>query len=225
MRALRRALAAACLGLLLPISAMARAEAAELAIAPVIQQTPEWCWAAAAEMVLRHFRFPDLNPAGNYQCAIVGAQGGACARDCSLCLSGGGTTQRIAGVIRQYAELTRALTGFVVPGFDPRTAGILSPRQIAAAIDRGAPLLAGVSPQAPPTAPGLGLSRHAVVIEGYLAHGDSFAVIVNDPFPYSASFVAPYLGVGGAALQPGQFVVPYAAFVHRLRYENTIVFN
>jgi hypothetical protein len=225
MRRLLRILALACCGLLLPALGMARAEGAELGIAPVIQQTPEWCWAAAAEMVLGYYRFPNLNPAGNYQCAIVGAQGGQCSQNCTLCISGGGTTQRIALVIRQYAELARAMTGAFVAGFNPRTTGILSAREIAASIDRGAPLLAGISPQAPPTAPGMGLSRHAVVVEGYLAKGDSFGVIVNDPFPYSPTLTPPYLSVGGATLQPGQFVVPYRAFVQYLHYENTIVFD
>jgi hypothetical protein len=48
------------LGLLLP-GAMLHSDpvsAAELGIAPVKQLTPEWCWAASAEMILRTTAFP-----------------------------------------------------------------------------------------------------------------------------------------------------------------------
>lgn len=218
-------LAAILLGLLLAARQAPAADSADLGIAPVVQQTPQWCWAAAAEMVLTYYGYPNLNPTGDYQCGIVAAQGGVCADNCGFCLSGGGSTQRIAAVIRQYSELAHALTGAHVAGFDPRTAGILSEAQIARAIDRRAPLLAGITPQGYAPPPGQGLSQHDVVIEGYERRGGVFSVIVNDPYPFPPGVPPPYLFVGGELRQPGQYVVPYRAFLRDLRYGNTILFE
>lgn len=66
----------------------------ELPIAPIAQQTEVWCWAASAEMILRYYNEPNLNPAGNYQCGVVGGYyyllGGPshpCVSNCFLCQS------------------------------------------------------------------------------------------------------------------------------------------
>ncbi len=200
-------------------------KATDLAIDPVAQRTPLWCWAAAAQMVLEHYGFPNLNPAGDFQCGVVGAQGGYCAANCALCLNSGGTTARIAAVMNQYVMLARQMTGFRNPDFRIGLAGILSPQQIIDSIDGDAPVLAGISPSGVPYPPGAGFSQHAVVIVGYDGDERNLSVIINDPYPYSPPMSAPYAHVGAKMLQPGQYWVPYRAFVGRLNYGNSITFK
>jgi hypothetical protein len=201
-----------------------QAQATDLDIDPIAQQAPEWCWAAAAQMVLTHYRFPNLNQVGNYQCGVVGAQGGMCAANCALCLGAGGTTQRIAAVLVNYAQVATAMTGFQGEGFHPRTGGIMSPGQIIADIDNGAPILAGITPTGIPYPPGLGFSQHAVVIVGYEGDEENLAVIINDPYPYSPPLI-PYLLAGGQMLQPGQYQLSYRTFVQVFHYGNSIRFD
>jgi len=220
---------AALLGLLLLAAVVTgagrnRAFAADLDIDPIAQQTPEWCWAAAAEMVLSHYGFPNLNPGGNFQCGVVGAQGGPCAMNCGFCLGAGGTTQRIAVVIATYARVAAAVTGFESDGFHPKARGIMSPGQIIAAIDDDAPVLAGITPSGVPYPPGSGFSQHAVVIVGYEGDESALDVIINDPYPYPPSMI-PYVHAGAQMLQPGQYRVPYPMFVGVFHYGNSITFD
>jgi hypothetical protein len=140
--------------------------AGDLAINPVVQQAPGWCWAAAAQMVLAHYGFPNLNPNGNYQCGVVSAQGGSCSANCGFCLNPAGSNQRVAAVIQAYAQSAAQARGFASPNFQPRLYGILPPQEIIRAVDNNAPILAGISPTLL-IPPGLGLSQHAVVIVGY----------------------------------------------------------
>src|SRR5262249_7148560 len=158
--------------------------AAVLGIPPVAQQTPEWCWAASAQMVFQYLGFPNLNQVGNYQCGVVAAQGGQCMANCAYCLNGGGTTQRIAVVMQMYALLAQQMTGFQSPNFQPRSAGILSPQQITSYIDGNTPVIAGITPSSIPYPPGMGFSQHAVVIVGYDTSAGGFNVVINDPYPY-----------------------------------------
>ncbi len=204
---------------------MRPAKATVLHIDPTAQQTPEWCWAAASTMVLVHYHFPNLNQVGNYQCGVVGAQGGPCVVNCGLCLGAGGTTQRIAAVIRTYAVVAAQMTGFTNPDFNPQTAGILSPDEIIESIDDDAPILAGITPNGIPFPPGLGFSQHAVVIVGYEGDASRLDVIINDPFPYQMGFPPPYLQAGGQMVRPGQYRLPYLTFVQVFRYGNSITFN
>jgi Papain-like cysteine protease AvrRpt2 len=201
------------------------ARAKELNIPPVAQQTAELCWAASAEMILSFYRFPNLNPIGNYQCAVVAAQGSPCNINCGLpvCLAGGGTTQRIAMVIRQYIAWEAQVRGFSVPSLTVGNVGILSPQEIVSSIDGGTPILAGISPQGIPFPPGLGFSQHAVVIIGYENTGHGFEIIFNDPYPYSG--IAPYLQTGGRLLQLGRYQLPYSTFIQIFHYGNSITFG
>jgi hypothetical protein len=211
---------------LLACSAFAlTAKASELDITPVAQETSEWCWAASAEMVFTHYGVPNLNPGGNFQCAVVGAQGGPCAANCALCLNGGGTTQRIAVVLRQYMNFARAMTGYTNSDISIRTHGILSKSQIIKSIDDDAPIIAGVSPTGIAYPPGMGFSEHAVVIVGYEAgegDNDSLTLIINDPFPPSVNI---WLAAGAETTEPGQYKMSYERFISRMRYGNSITFD
>jgi hypothetical protein len=193
-----------------------------LHVPPVAQQRAELCWAAAAEMILSYYGVPNLNPVGNYQCAIVAAQGSPCNIYCGMpmCLAGGGTAQRIAAVLRQYvlwaSQISRSSARLKI-----HNRGILSPQEISSSIDNGSPILAGISPQMP-LPPGLGLSQHAVVIIGYENTSRGFEVVFNDPSPYPT--FPTYLEVGGRALQAGQFQLSYNAFIQVFNYGNSITF-
>ena len=197
--------------------------AGDLAINPVVQQAPGWCWAAAAQMVLAHYGFPNLNPNGNYQCGVVSAQGGSCSANCGFCLNPAGSNQRVAAVIQAYAQSAAQARGFASPNFQPRLYGILPPQEIIRAVDNNAPILAGISPTLL-IPPGLGLSQHAVVIVGYSGGPSNLEVLVNDPFPYPPGY-EPYSRVGGRFVRSGQYRVPYASFINLLRYGNSIVFS
>jgi hypothetical protein len=201
-----------------------QAHAKDLGIDPIAQQTPEWCWAAASEMVLSYYNVPNLNPAGNFQCGIVGAQGGMCSVNCAMCLNGGGTTQRIAAVIQIYLNAAKTMADFDNDDLRVRTMGILSPQHIIDIIDDDAPIIAGISPNSIPFPPGMGFSQHAVVIVGYEGDHSNLRIIINDPYPYPPNAV-PYLQIGGQMLQPGQYRLPYQYFVAMFHYGNSITFN
>ncbi|SJZ76447.1 Peptidase_C39 like family protein [Enhydrobacter aerosaccus] len=209
----------------LSISSLVQPTSAKtLDIDPVAQQTPEWCWAAASQMVLSYYNAPNLNPGGNFQCGVVGAQGGMCSYNCGMCLGAGGTTQRIAAVIQAYLMAAQMMTGFNDPGLHISTTGVLSPQEIIDMIDNDAPIIAGISPGSIPYPPGLGFSQHAVVVVGYTGTANALNVILNDPYPYPP-YAVPYLQAGGQALQPGRYRIPYGLFLSVFHYGNSILFN
>jgi hypothetical protein len=197
-----------------------------LDVAPRFQQTPVWCWAASAEMVLSYYGLPNLNGAGNYQCGIVAAMFGprsACWYDCTQCVTGGGSMSNIQALVAGYGRLanqlgvpSRVLTSSLV--FGPLPASTLQ-----AEIDAGRPIIAGIS------ANGFvlpNISEHVAVIVGYdFANGRS-NVIVNDPFPYDlpqfAGRTNPYLAAGGRKTGQATYVISLEALVSRLNWGNTI---
>lgn len=196
--------------------------AEDLGIPPVAQETPMWCWAASGQMVLQYYGFPNLNPQGNYQCGVVGSQGGICFGNCGACLQGGGTMQRIVGVFRSYQALAATYFGFVDTDFNPHATGPLNAIQIAKFINDGDPIIAGITPDGVPYPDGWGMSRHAVVIVGY-EDGDAFEIIINDPYPYSPGNI-PYLSAGATELQPGQYLISLSTFRSVFHYSDSITF-
>jgi hypothetical protein len=200
------------------------AAAAVLPIAPVAQQTPEWCFAASAAMIFEYLGYPNLNQVGNYQCAVVAAQGGPCMANCGMCLNAGGTMQRVALIMQSYAMMAQQLTGYQNPSVILQFRGILSPAEIARQIDNDGPILAGISPGQIPYPPGFGVSQHAVVVVGYEGNPNGFAVILNDPFPY-VGMVNPYIAAGGAMLAPGQYRIAFQTFVGVFHYGNSLTFR
>jgi hypothetical protein len=194
-----------------------------LPLTPIAQQTEVWCWAASAEMVLRYYGLPNLNPAGNYQCGIVAVYYGPyspCWQNCFACVSAIGTASELQSLINNY--------GFVASQFVPSR--VLSSRLVFSAlnfnatakeIDEGRPIVAGISPSGYSYP---NISQHAVVIVGYQNDGNGQRILINDPFPYDAfpGSPNPYLAVGGARVAAGRYSVTYSALVEQLRWGNTI---
>lgn len=199
---------------------------ASLAITPTFQQTTVWCWAAAAEMVLRFYNLPNLNPVGNYQCGIVAAWfvNTPCAFDCSLCVAPIGVMSNEYTLITQYGLLAN---NFGIPSrvlsasltFRP-----LAAEEIKAEIDARRPIIIGISPGNNFAIPNA--SAHVAVLIGYDFDSPTHTVIVNDPFPFSfvpyLQFPHPYLSNGGVQLRQGQYRLPLASLYGALAWGNTI---
>jgi hypothetical protein len=201
-----------------------RANATVLGIPPIAQQTPEWCFAASSAMIMQYLGYPNLNPGGDYQCGVVGAQGGACAVDCRNCPGPGGTIQHVALILRSYATVAYQRAGYQNPAVNLQEFGILQPAQIIDQINRDGPILAGISPNSVAYPPGSGMSQHAVAIVGYDGNASNLNVIINDPYPYPAGS-NPYLATGNAQLQPGQYRVPFGTFVSFFHYGDSLTFR
>lgn len=195
------------------------ANAERLNIRPVYQQTPVWCWAAVAEMVFRHFRVANLNPAGNFQCGIVGGIGGICAANCMACPVPAGQLRNMETVIERYPEFARRMTGHGPELTAYGSHAELEVDEIIDEIDAGRPVIAGISPSGM-RYPG-GMAEHVALIIGYEAEGQM--LIVNDPFPFDeVGAPNPYVRAGGRRLQRGQYLIRYSDFVGYLSWENTI---
>lgn len=194
-----------------------------LAIAPVMQQTEVWCWAASAEMLFRYYGLPNLSQAG-YQCGIVAAYYGPssiCWVDCVACRTAIGSMSEMQALVNGYGQVAKQLqlTSRVLAS--RLRFGALSFEDTASEINAGRPILAGISPSgyAYPN-----FSEHAVLIVGYRNDATGQWLLVNDPFPYEY-FPAnpnPYAAAGALAVQPGRYQVPYVALVSRLRWANSI---
>jgi len=197
--------------------------ASVLPVPVVLQQAPEWCFAASSAMIFQYLGYPNLNPAGDFQCGVVAAQGGPCLQNCAACLNGGGTMQRIAVIMQSYATMAAQFTGFQNPTVHLNEEGILSPPQIIDQINRQGPIMAGISPGQIPYPPGSGVSMHAVVIVGYDGDSTNFSVIINDPYPYPMP--SPYMTAGGTLLRPGQYRVPLPVFINVFHYGNSLTFR
>jgi hypothetical protein len=195
-----------------------------LSIAPIAQQTEVWCWAAAAEMIFRHYGLPNLNPAGNYQCGIVAVYFGPnspCWNNCFQCVTSGGLVSQIKTLIDGYGTVARQL------GMQSRVLSsslVLAPLSFNATaeqIDAGQPILAGISPQGYSYP---NVSQHAVIIVGYQSGANGQRLIINDPFPYEAFPTSPnpYFAAGGTWQQAGRYSVPYNTFISSMKWANSI---
>ena len=221
---IRTFFASLCFALL--FATHSHAESNQLKIRPVAQQTPVWCWAAVSEMVLKHNRFPNLNPAGNYQCGIVGSLGGICGVNCSACVTSIGSTFQMSDVITNYQKLSDHFLGnHQGRNFDVSQAGRLSPSKIVDEINEGDPVVAGISPSGMGAYYPRGMSEHVALIIGYREFGRGFQVLVNDPMPFARMGHDPYLAVGARRARPGQYWIDYHIFVHRLIYKDSIYFD
>ena len=201
-----------------------RANATVLPVPIVMQQAPEWCFAASSSMILEFLGFPNLNQVGDYQCGVVGAQGGICAANCPSCMNGGGTMQNVGMIVQNYMLAALQFTGFVNPTVHLNIAGLLPPQLIIQEIDSGGPILAGISPSGIPYPPGLGVSQHAVVIVGYNGNAINLIVVINDPYPYPP-MADPYVAAGAVKLQTGQYELPLSTFISVFHYGNSLTFH
>ncbi len=209
---------------LLTLAASEPALAKTLPIPAVSQSLSNWCWLASGEMVFRYLGVPNLNPAGIYQCGIAAVVfGGPCASDCQLCNVGSGTIQVLRDMLVWYPQVVKQVAHVTMPTVvATMTTSALSFANVVEEIDRGRPIVAGISPHSGFKPPGL--SEHAVLIVGYEVSGPQLWMIINDPFPYgTVGMPDPYVGAGGKKVGAGRFAVPYEAMIQSLAWQNSVL--
>lgn len=202
--------------------------AKSLPISPVAQQTAEWCWLASAEMIFRYYGVPPVNGI-SYQCGIMGAVEGPyspCFQNCAQCVFGSGSDAASARVLQDYPAIVQQ---YFYPQFHvPQIRSTLLerslvPSEIQQQINAGNPVELGITVGGPFS----GQAGHDVVLIGYTATAPStFAVIIDDPFPYDLAVGAaqnPYYAIGARAQQPGQYLVDYNAAVRGLQWSASIL--
>lgn len=198
-----------------------------LNITPQFQQTAEWCWVTSSSMVLQYYNIPCVNPAGDYQCGLVGWYFGptsSCFNNCFSCPVPAKSILDIRNIFTNYPQFA----GQMVKGvpinltynlsFSP-----LSVSQVQNSIDNGSPVLTGISPSGFFT----GISQHVTVIVGYEYDSNgNFILIVNDPFPYDlpafAQMPNPYINAGGVDNQDGSYQIYYSQYIDKLLWHEAI---
>lgn len=195
---------------------------AELSISPVVQRTPVWCWVAVGEMVFKYFNVPNVNPAGQYQCGIIGALAGPshpCWGDCTRCIVPAGSPQNITNMLNLYPRIAGQLTRDSIRGISSRrSVRALTVDEIKEELDNDRPIIAGISP-AGVTGP---FAQHVALIIGYEEDGDTLILTVNDPYPYQyvGNRADPYL-LSGASGGEGQYRIPFTNFRSRLHWSES----
>jgi hypothetical protein len=204
---------------------------ARLTIPPVFQETAVWCWAAVAEMVLRHYGQPNLNPLGDYQCGIVGTTAALgmlppqCTSNCGLCVTTFGSPPQYVRLLQEYPIVARQVGGVQGrPLLVAFNASALPFVQIRAHIDAGHPVVAGITPAGFPSAFG---PAHVALIIGYRFSATEQRLIVNDPYPYLIGplgpYGDPYLSRGATLTGRGQYDIDYAAFAGGLFWSQSFM--
>jgi hypothetical protein len=191
----------------------------ELDIPAIAQQTEVWCWAASAEMILLYYHEPNLNPAGDYQCGVVGAYfylaygpSHPCVNNCYLCQTGASSTGEIQRILTGYGQLAQQYGHSARVLTSRSTYRPLTADELEIELSSGRPILAGISFPGQPTLPGI--SGHAVVLSGYDATQAAITVTVKDPYPYERFVPAydnPYIAAGGIHVSPGTYRISLTA--------------
>lgn len=201
-------------------------DALVLQVPASLQQTPVWCWAASAEMVMRYYGLPSANPA-SYQCGLIAAWffGTACQNDCSLCITAIGPMSNMHRLITGYGAFMQSTLGIPSRSLSAQLEfRPLSTSEIATEISAGRPIVIGIAPGGGFALPNA--SAHIAVAIGYDYRGTVPYVIVNDPFPFQfppySAYPNPYVAAGGVELATGRYAVPHAALVQQLGWANTI---
>lgn len=221
------------LALIFAAASPAAAAQKVLPIAPVMQDTPVWCWAAISEMVFKHFGAGNARPGNLFQCGIVEAMAAgtvrsACEQNCFLpgCVHAAGTPQYMMQVFQEYPKrAARKLSSA-----QPRLATTYAPRpltlpEIRAQIDAGRPVVVGINPAGQSGAPGA--SQHVALVVGY--DDEAATLTINDPGPYQKSRlehfrVNPYISAGGQADElEGRYTIPVARFAQQLGWTETLL--
>jgi hypothetical protein len=220
-----------CLIFLTLLAAPYRATfAGNLGIKPVIQKTPVWCWLAVGEMVFKYYGVPNVNPAGIYQCGIIGSLVGVyhpCNRDCSLCEQPARSLQNIQIMLRTYPVTASQANPYlsVPPLRSESKYTYLSEAEIRTDIDDESPIIAGINPSGFATP---GSSQHVALIVGYEQTKGKLILTVNDPFPFDLGtfnrMQNPYVAAGGTSNGDGSYEIEYGRFRRGLQW-NTTIFN
>lgn len=185
-----------------------------LPIAPVVQQTPVWCWVAVGEMLFRYYGVPAANPAGDFQCGIIGRLSqpmSPCDRDCRLCIVPSGSN---AGTLRMISTYTRRMVGREARFHEGNR---VAPDVFVSEIDAHRPVLVGMSSSRRT----FGEAEHVALVVGYSMRGQTVDLVVNDPYPYPPQ-ANPYLANGGAPMAANQYRIPYRAFRDALFWHWTV---
>ena len=204
--------------------------ARQLPIQPVFQSTPQWCWAATAEMVFRFYGLPTVNPAGHYQCGIIGVAGAIgvlppiCNLDCTQCVVPISTAAGYTAILQRYPEAVRSMGLQARNILVENRSGALAYAIVVSNIDQNIPIITGVNPSGIPNIYG---PEHAALVIGYDNAGGTETLIVNDPFPYGfgplGPFGDPYIRNGAQLIRPGQYRISYQAFVRGLVWNYTLI--
>ena len=161
-------------------------------------------------MVFRHFGVRNNNPAGNFQCGIIGTimSDTECYTNCfnARCIRPSGSNYATVKMLKDYAWLSskRVLTAsetYELPF-----------AVIKANIDAQKPIIAGVSPTRKQYYEG---AEHVALIVGYEAGPSGVNVIINDPYPYPpmGNF---YTQNGATALSDYQYKMSLRDFTKNL---------
>jgi hypothetical protein len=202
-------------------------EAGSLSIQPVVQKANVWCSAAVGEMVFDYFHVPNVNPAGHYQCGILGVlasgkQWRECAYRCERCPVPPGNAATIIEMIKDYPRKVAEATGKQVIGLRAAyQSWPLSARDVMAAIDKKSPIIAQISPSGLPA--GTAGARHVALLVGYQEREGAMEIKVNDPFPFTGWADNPYLRAGGRAAGDGSYWIEYGAFWQWLKWADSFV--
>lgn len=198
---------------------------AQLGIAPIFQLTPMWCWATCGEMVFKYCNVPNINPAGIYQCGLVGFMlGGVCNINCALCnMVGAPNSVFIQRMIREYSSAASKKT---IRLSSQHKNSALSFDEVKKEIDAKRPIIAGINTSGIDKR----MTEHVSVVIGYnenkVKQKDGKEVTckyikVNDPFPFNQFGVNPYVKAGGKDLGQGQYEILYDDFVKKLVWKES----
>jgi Peptidase_C39 like family len=193
-----------------------------LAIPPVAQESPVWCWVTVGEMVFRYYDVPNVNPVGDYQCGIIGARFGpatVCWNNCRACQVPAGNPTEITRMLREYPLFAGRVAKRRMPGLlSTHVPSALSKDQIKEEIDEGRPIIVGISPGSA----GSAVSAHVALIIGYDESDEALILTVNDPFPYQyvAPRIDPYLRAGATG-GDGQYTINLDSFRRQLSWRET----
>ncbi|WP_316171278.1 C39 family peptidase [Bradyrhizobium sp. SZCCHNRI1058] len=190
-----------------------------LSINPQIQQSPVWCWAAVSGMIFDWYGVPNVNPAGIWQCGVVGAMaklGGiaACYFDCKQCDVPAGSAEHLRFVLQSYPKVAKSKTSISATVLKSP----LDKKAIVELIDGERPIVAGINPGSPEKH--FGSAEHVALIVGYRDLGNY--LVVNDPFPFWERGMSPYEDAGGVQRKVGQYLIRYDDFLKGIGWSETL---
>jgi hypothetical protein len=198
----------------------------ELDITPRLQETYVWCWIAVGQMLFEYYGIRNVNPAGDYQCGIVGllAVGTGrqdCAYRCQNCTVPAGSANSVVRMIEDYPSRVAAVGGEAVPRLVATyLRSSLSRTSVEREIDAGHPFIAGISPSGRPGP--WAASQHVALVVGYSENErGTFLILVNDPYPFMQE--NPYLAAGAIRNGGGAYWIPLDAFANLLNWRETIL--
>ena len=199
---------------------------------PAVQQETEvWCWLAVGEMIFKYYGLPTVNPAGDYQCGIVGAVGysmngacDACNLNCGNCVRPAGSPSMISYMLTNYPKIAcknlfennKTLNNSYVANY-------LSANFLINELNQNRPVIAGINPGSQFVLQGN--SQHVALIKGYYFDSSNNLILkVNDPYPYWTKGVDPYVLSGAIANGDLSYQIPFTNFVNGLKW-NTSWYN